>query len=390
MLAIDVLSSYVICGAGSLVGAGMLRMADCPEPRVAAALRIFVWALTVLGISLVSLVVQGQVPSAFALTVSSSGALVCMVLWGWGVSLLAGDEPPGALMWFCLALAALTPPLGTALGPHGLARALALGLLVTSVFVACAARRFVIAPPDAASRVLGGVVLLLTLSGLLRVGWTFAYEGEPLPHLMHVPESVMPVFAVLYGVLPIVVSTMLLNVVNAQLRGQLIARASTDELTGLNTRRALRDGAQGQFGIARCAKLETAVLMMDLDHFKAINDRFGHAAGDLVLRHVGVLWRENLRTDSLLARYGGEEFVALVPVQDLRTARLVANRLREVVATAAWHVIVETPLSVTTSVGVTLLVGGESLDDALRRADAALYRAKREGRDQVQVGLAAA
>jgi diguanylate cyclase (GGDEF)-like protein len=183
---------------------------------------------------------------------------------------------------------------------------------------------------------------------------------------------------------------LLLSLVNAQLRVQLETRAVTDELTGVLTRRALREQADDRIQEARRGRKAVAVLMLDLDHFKAINDNHGHAVGDLVLRHSAACLRDALRADALLARYGGEEFVALVPVEDLRAARLVAERLRHSVQHAPWSELTHTPAVVSISVGVTLMVDKEPLDSALQRADEALYRAKREGRNRVQVGLSAA
>lgn len=127
--------------------------------------------------------------------------------------------------------------------------------------------------------------------------------------------------------------------------------------------------------------------MLDLDHFKRVNDGFGHGAGDQVLRQVASLLRDHARPDTLLARFGGEEFVVLAPVEDLRAARHLAERLRLAIAHAPWAEITQEAISVTLSAGVTLFALGESLDDALRRADAALYRAKRDGRNPVQAGV---
>ena len=128
--------------------------------------------------------------------------------------------------------------------------------------------------------------------------------------------------AVFYGVLPIVVSTLRMVRVNAQLRQNLNDRALNDELTGLHTRRALRVLAPERIAQARRSRLDVAVMVLDLDHFKPINDGFGHGAGDLVLRAVASLLRDKVRPDTRLARFGGEEFVVLSPVEDLRAARL--------------------------------------------------------------------
>ena len=97
-----------------------------------------------------------------------------------------------------------------------------------------------------------------------------------------------------------------------------------------------------------------------------------------------------LRGEALLARYGGEEFVALAPVSDLPVARRVAERMRQALQETTWADVVPGLIEVTASLGVTLLARDESLEHALARADEALYRAKNGGRNQVQVGLAAA
>ena len=110
--------------------------------------------------------------------------------------------------------------------------------------------------------------------------------------------------------------------VNAQLRQNLNDRALNDELTGLHTRRALRVLTPERIAQARRSRLDVAVMVLDLDHFKPINDGFGHGAGDLVLRAVASWLRDKVRPDTRLARFGGEEFVVLSPVEDLRAARL--------------------------------------------------------------------
>ena len=130
--------------------------------------------------------------------------------------------------------------------------------------------------------------------------------------------------------------------------------------------------------------------MLDLDHFKVVNDTYGHATGDKVLKVAAATLQANVRHDALLARYGGEEFVAVVPVDDLAGARRVAERLRGAIEAAAWSTTVQMANGVTVSVGVALVGAAGGLDEALQRADQALYHAKHEGRNRVQVSLMAA
>lgn len=129
--------------------------------------------------------------------------------------------------------------------------------------------------------------------------------------------------------------------------------------------------------------------MIDLDHFKSINDRYGHAAGDVALQAAARLLREHQRGADLAARLGGEEFAMLLPETDLDGAAALAERLRA----GCEALRLDVPGGALTGVRVTMSVGAvscgvddKSLDDVLRRTDAALYRAKHAGRNRVELG----
>jgi diguanylate cyclase (GGDEF)-like protein len=124
-------------------------------------------------------------------------------------------------------------------------------------------------------------------------------------------------------------------------------------------------------------------LLLDLDHFKRINDECGHAAGDEALRAVTTTLRGALREGDLLSRLGGEEFVVLMPHTDREAGHLAAERLRVAVAAMVHMVSSTAPLSI--SIGLADWRKGEQLADLLRRADQALYRAKESGRNRVEV-----
>ncbi len=170
---------------------------------------------------------------------------------------------------------------------------------------------------------------------------------------------------------------------------ELSAQAQTDVLTGMYNRRGFQDRAEAELTRAVRYGTPLSVLVGDIDHFKAVNDTYGHGIGDEALRHVAALWRDVLRDMDVSGRLGGEEFAALLPHTALADARLVAERIRVDIADALLAVEGFDPLVLTISIGVATLEPGEGLASLLGRADTALYAAKRAGRNRVLVADAA-
>ena len=154
-------------------------------------------------------------------------------------------------------------------------------------------------------------------------------------------------------------------------------------LTGLHNRRHFFDLAEYEFRRAQRFGHPLSVIMLDIDHFKQVNDAYGHIVGDQVLRGVAERCREILRDIDLLGRYGGEEFTALLPETRPADARQVAERMRQIVARTA----IETesgPVTVTICLGHAIMdEGSHDLDALLDHADQALYQAKNAGRNRV-------
>jgi len=161
--------------------------------------------------------------------------------------------------------------------------------------------------------------------------------------------------------------------------------ARTDPLTGCANRRTLLEKLHSEIERARRYGLALSVLMIDLDHFKRVNDTRGHLTGDDALRQVAQLLRSVMRSVDVVARYGGEEFLVVLPETAAAGAMSFAERVRERVADHDFAAGGD-PLSVTVSVGVATVDPGTETDadDLLARADAALYRAKRDGRNLVR------
>ena len=161
--------------------------------------------------------------------------------------------------------------------------------------------------------------------------------------------------------------------------------AITDGLTKLYNRRYFMEMAEKAFREAKENELPLSVAMMDVDHFKRVNDTYGHAAGDEVLRMVAGLCKKSTRANDILGRYGGEEFVLLMRNTPISGAVIAAERIRQAVAGAS----IETPsgvVKVTISIGVAQLNDRiDRLDRLLSLADEALYKAKESGRNKVVV-----
>jgi diguanylate cyclase len=156
--------------------------------------------------------------------------------------------------------------------------------------------------------------------------------------------------------------------------------ARTDELTGINNRRAFMELGEQTTRLCQRQRQPLSALLLDVDHFKQINDTYGHSAGDLVLKQIGSLMAQQFRAADVCGRIGGEEFAVLLADTDTQAATSVANKFRQEVANATLQWQGHT-LQVTVSIGVAS--HNADLGTLLQRADAAMYQAKNSGRNRV-------
>lgn len=162
-------------------------------------------------------------------------------------------------------------------------------------------------------------------------------------------------------------------------------KALIDPLTGLPNRAAWEERLGHEMALWQKNKTNLLVCILDLDHFKRINDGYGHLAGDRVLKIVAKVLTKQLRPTDFIARFGGEEFVLLLPATQVAAGLALLEQLRNAVEQCPFHFKSE-PVTITVSTGVTALRLGERSDVALKRADQALYRAKENGRNRVEQG----
>lgn len=300
--------------------------------------------------------------------------------------------------------------LAGALRPQWLARHLAPASLAFSLLVAWSIALMCFMHEGYESPYYAGINLLVMCVGLLfswrtttamlfQLGIYLFYMGPLLLGLLtvrDVPAALTNQF--------FLISTMVVTVASQHHRRKLERRefdgqaaqqrllaevqqmATTDWLTGLYNRRQFFRLGEDELERARRYKHSITVLMIDIDHFKSINDNHGHSVGDQVLCAIAKRMLAGLRRSDIAGRYGGEEFAMVLPETDAEAAtHVVGERLREAVAGRPVDT-AEGPLNVTVSVGVAAVrVGRENLLDALTRADAALYAAKRAGRNQVML-----
>jgi diguanylate cyclase (GGDEF)-like protein len=187
-----------------------------------------------------------------------------------------------------------------------------------------------------------------------------------------------------HAVMSLMIALCLFTAEAVDLMRTLRSESITDSLSGLLNRRGFETRASAMLGMCQGAGLPASLIIADLDRFKALNDRHGHAAGDRVIAEFAARLRAAAGTRAVAGRLGGEEFAVLLPMADAAAARLFTEAVRQVFSGDS---IAGLPreVRVTASFGIALCAGKESLSELMRRADEALYHAKRGGRDSVRV-----
>ena len=161
--------------------------------------------------------------------------------------------------------------------------------------------------------------------------------------------------------------------------------AFTDPLTGLYNRRMFLEIAKKKLSEAKRYEEPLSLIMLDIDHFKRINDTYGHDVGDIALKFLAEILKNNVRASDIVARWGGEEFIILLPKTTLEQARKVAEKIRKIIEMSTIDLPNGEKLKFTVSLGVSSFSGKEDLEELIKEADIALYEAKRRGRNRTEV-----
>jgi len=352
--------------------------------RSIVALRHWAVANLLMAVGFLLIALRGPQPSTLEL-LASNAAIAGGSLWIWlGVRSFFSQPAPveTAGVLFGVKMAALL--IFIEIVPDTAARVAIATLFLAVVSVLCAIDLLRAANWTSAVPAGGLGYILLGHAGFNVARAILTLHGGHLPHLLS-PSTVQTLGFAESLLIILALGVGFIIMTTERLQAELRRAATYDALTGVFNRRAFLDVAEREFARFQRRGAPFSLLLLDIDHFKRINDTFGHQAGDEMLRSFSALALGALRQGDLFGRYGGEEFCALLPDTPCEGARIVAERLRESLS----ELVIEHEgnlIATTVSIGVAeSRPGAESFDAIVSEADMALYHAKAGGRDRVEV-----
>ncbi len=383
VLIVDMQTLWLISGVTVLATAATLMFLRSLHHPSAPVLGLHALAMSLGGNALLVAGLTAGTHESLARGVAAVGVGAAAIVGCEAVRRLYGATPrPAVLFTFLFLLVAGT--LGfDALRSDGTLRTAYAELLVT-VAAALTAIRVARARDPAAEVVRRMLIAAAAIYAITSVATAVLVLRKSFP--ADAPVSDVDTFELvtmaLGAIVPMAITGLMLAAVHSRMADELRALATTDPLTRLLSRRVLFDSGEPLLAATRLSGRMVAAMMVDIDHFKQINDVHGHAAGDAVLRHCARHLRAGARAEALAARYGGEEFCLLVPIDRERDAFVAAERLRHRIASQPC-VVNGSTVQMTVSIGVAIHEHGQRLAQLLARADELLYEAKRSGRNRV-------
>ena len=353
------------------------------DDALARAQRLWVRGCAVQPLAWVLLGLRGAIPDVFSVLLANLLIIASFADFGAALVRLRGARPPWRAVGLLLTAVAVTQAAFIWLRPSLQARVdlISAALLLLSVAAVRAVWRLQAAPRPrshwlvALAFGLGALVLAvrIVVEGLLSPGLATLLQGSPMQSLVFVYGAVVPIASTIGFLL----------IGNDRHIAELQRLVALDPLTGALNRRTLERQADALLQQAQRRGQAYSLLLLDADHFKQVNDAFGHDAGDEVLRAVVAVLRQAQRLADLLGRLGGEEFVVVLPDAGTAAALQRAEQLRAAVAALRFEV-AGRRVPLTVSIGLAT-AGAESFADLLRRAAHAMYAAKHAGRNRVEL-----
>jgi len=382
MFKLDVRSIILIAGIMSLLMAIALHFMKRNYPSSIKGLAEWAAAPVVLFVATLLFATRGVIPNLFSIVLAN------LLLFGGASLLYFGSQRffgvrPSIPLWSGLAVLVLLPVAWFALiEPHHGVRVAFIATFMAALAFAHARLILSSGPHTFSTYFAGAAQLILAFAQTSRF-----FVSLDLPAgdaIFDNSSSSQVTYVAIYAFAILMTTIGMILMATDRLRGELEHLATHDSLTGALNRRALIEACELE--LARCRRNHgvMALLMIDLDHFKAINDSHGHPVGDRVLVDFVARVKSLLRQPDRFGRFGGEEFVALLPETPLNEARVVAERLRAMIEAKA-----EGLPPCTVSIGVTVSRSDDAgLDEIISRADAALYQAKHAGRNRIESVIA--
>lgn len=334
--------------------------------------------------------VQAQLPPGFVLPLANACILFGMTGYLRALRQFYGLPDRWSILWPAVIgtlgvfwFAAVQPNLGV--------RIVFASLALAFVMFACVytLQRYGERQPMTSQRVQALIFLVIALLMVVR-GVQTLFIPPPEASLLQTGNSVRALSLVIMTTLPVIGTTAFLLMCSERIRRQWQQAASTDYLTGLANRRTVAQAGTQAFALARREGGRLSLAVLDVDHFKRINDQHGHDAGDLALKYLAEKLLAACEENDLTGRLGGEEFILLWQGADATRALRTAERLQDALRAQPLR-IGDAPIALTVSIGIAVLDDSQAdFDELLRQADRALYAAKAEGRDRVMMASAIA
>jgi diguanylate cyclase (GGDEF)-like protein len=333
----------------------------------------------------VLLAVQNLLPLGFVLPLANGFLLLGLLAYLRAVCLFSGQ--PVSRLFLLLVLATITCVYWfTVHSPNLNARLVIVSLAIAILLFASTRylQLFSRQEPSVSRSVLAMIFLLMGSFMLFRALY-FLFAPVSGATILDGASWLNEVTPLVVAVLPVIGTTAYLLMCSDRIRRQWELAASTDYLTGLANRRTVANAGERAFYSAQRQGQALSVAVIDVDHFKGVNDRYGHDSGDLALKHIARMLEKAGRKNDLVGRHGGEEFVVLFDQTDREQSIAAAERLRAGVQDNVLDVeALSIPLTV--SIGLATYQGSDrNFNDLLRRADQALYAAKKNGRNRVEI-----
>jgi diguanylate cyclase (GGDEF)-like protein len=379
---IDPFTLVFTAGALALMASGFLFLQGMNLPAKVKGIRSWAYAM-LLGWGSMSLRWgHGVIPDFLSLVLSNALATLALGLILLGLRRFNGQAPRMSLIWALGIVEVLCTSWFTLVDDNFEARVLVFSVYALVGFSLAAQAAFVGRSVfrSPARLLIGWLLVAMSAVILLQAISSLFFSINPERLDVSSPLNLLTLVSTNILILGLFFGFVML--VNDRLRAELTSLANTDELTLALNRRAFMEEAARALARERRQERPCVLLMLDLDHFKQINDRFGHVLGDVVLKGFADRVRQRLRAGDVFGRYGGEEFIVLLPGADAEAAFALAEQLRTRVAEFPFSMDGE-KTALTVSVGLAVDNGEGGIPELIEAADWALYRAKHRGRNRV-------